>query len=147
MFKPTKPQHITNKAYVDANAGSGGGGGGSAVQGVVVEFDFYENPNNNYDKYLISKTPIRPAINAFKAGAPVVFHLPENDGGWFASDAYLSVIGYTPNGQYYVDGDPVKMEQFELSKDLQEPFNIGNLLLNESYIDDSGKYIIDIYID
>lgn len=23
MFKPTKPQHITNKAYVDANAGDG----------------------------------------------------------------------------------------------------------------------------
>lgn len=23
MFKPTKPQHITNKAYVDANAGGG----------------------------------------------------------------------------------------------------------------------------
>lgn len=24
-FKPTKPQHITNKAYVDANSGAGSG--------------------------------------------------------------------------------------------------------------------------
>lgn len=24
MFKPTKPQHITNKAYVDNNSGGGG---------------------------------------------------------------------------------------------------------------------------
>jgi hypothetical protein len=146
MFKPTKPHHIANKAYVDNNSGGGGG----TAEGIVVEFDFYENPETVYDKRLISKTKIANALAAFKAGGVVVFHIPHVEGGW-CDEAY-AVINYCfPNAIYYERGAGGEKETERLypgykSSDATGE-SIGNLTFSDGYVDDSGYYNIPIYVD
>ena len=139
MFKPTKPQHITNKAYVDANSG---GGGGSA-KGIVVEFDYFDR--GTYDKGFISKTKIVSAVNSFKEGGVVVFHIPDLD-GWWDTDQYMSVTALITNATYYPEGGGEEAETVRFYVDENVSY-VSNLQWESGYVDESGYYNIKLYID
>lgn len=107
-------------------------------EALVVEFDYYQNPENVYDAYLISKTPITNAIAAFKTGKTVVFHTPFIE-RFEIKESYLKTVSLYLN-ELTNDGvtDRFMVDYTGLD---------GTLNFANAYVDNSGYYHVDLYID
>lgn len=96
MFKPTKKQHVVNKAYADQNGGSGGG------ENSLYIVDVLDGEKNGHYAQIFNKT-FKDVYDAFMAGKIVL--LSEQLEGFPAGSYnfhYVSGIGY--NGEAYAVG-------------------------------------------
>ena len=95
MFKPTKPQHITNKAYVDNNSGGGG----------AEPFYFIADP-------LYSDKTAGEILNALKSGK-TVFYRNESEGDESSIEEITPISG--ARIEYYTYNDEEEFYRLAIS--------------------------------
>ena len=93
MFKPTKKQHVVNKAYADQNGGSGGG----TIMAIISDNNTVETLDKTVDEIIqMLSNGSSPFVVAFDDTPGAIFP--------FSNLGYIEDIKFSPlNARFEVD--------------------------------------------